>query len=132
MFSSQNLKSVVATYTHDPAADDQLPVFVAPNVCTIVSAKATVANTTAASTANYFDVGLVNKGTAGAGTIEISSADIGGTAGWVALTPIAFTIDTDNNQLASGECVAVDYDETGTATFGVMTVQIDYVTGQGA
>ena len=121
-----------ATYAYDPSSDDQLPVFVAPVACTIESAYAVVANDVAGSTANYFDVGLVNKGTDGTGTAAISSADAGGTVGWTGLAPVAFTIDTDNNNLAAGECVAVDYDETGTATFGVMTVAVNYVIGTGS
>ena len=132
MFSSQNRHSVFATFTYDPAADDQLPVFVAPVACTIESAYAVTANDVAASTANYFDVGLVNKGTAGTASTAISSADVGGTAGWSAMVPKSFTIDTDNNNLAAGECVVVDYDETGTGTFGVLGIQINYVVGTGS
>lgn len=132
MFGSQTRQSVVASFTHDPAADDQLPVFVAPVACTIESAYAVVANDVAASTANYFDVGLVNKGAAGTATTAVSSADAGGTAGWNAMVPVAFTIDTDNNNLTAGDCLVVDYDETGTGTFGVLSVQVNYVVGTGS
>lgn len=129
MFGSYLKNSVVVTFDYDPAADDQLPVFVAPAACRIVGAKAMTANDVAANTANYFNLQLVNKGTAGTGTAEIGSAVIGGTAGWSALVPKAWTLDSDNDNLAEGEVVALDYDETGTGTFGVLSVQIDYQLG---
>ena len=132
MLSSQNIHSVSVFMDYDPAADDQMPVFVASDVCTIVSAKATTANAVAGSGTNYFTVGLVNKGTAGTGTVEISPTDVGGTVGWSALVPKSFTVGTANSQLASGEVVVLDYDEEATGSFAAMTVQIDYVMGQGA
>jgi hypothetical protein len=128
MFGSYNVHSIVATVENDPAADEQIAVFVAPKRCTIIGASATTANAVAGSETNYFSVNLVNKGTAGSGTAELATA-IGGTAGWAALVPQTWTIDTDNDTVAAGEVIALDYDEEGTGTYGIMTVQIDYVLG---
>ena len=129
MFASQNVKSVVFDVAYDPAADEIYPLWVAPKAVEIVSAYATVANDVAANTANYFTVALRNGGSDGAGTTAIADA-IGGTAGWTGLTPKAFTIS--EGTLAAGDVVEAVYDETGTGTFGQLTVQIDYVDGIGA
>jgi len=127
MFGSYNTKSVVVTYDYDPAADDVLPVFTAPKACEITGARAIAANAVNAATDNYFSVSLINAGAAGAGTTVVAAA-VGGTAGWAALTPKTFTIS--DGTLAAGEVVAASYDETGTGTFGVMTIQVDYVLGE--
>lgn len=132
MLSSQNVHSVSVFLDFDPAADDQLPVFVAPDDVTITSAKAVTTNDVAADVTNYFTVGLVNKGAAGTATTAVAATDVGGTAGWSAMVAKAFTVGTANNQLAAGDVVVVDYDEAGTGTFTSMIVQLDYVIGQGA
>lgn len=128
MFSSQTIKSAVAYIDNDPAADDVLPVFVAPKPCRIVGAKVTVTNTVAGDGTNYFDLALLNGGSAGTATTEIGGT-IGGTVGWVGLTPVAFTIDTDADNLTTGDVVTLKYNENGTGTFVAMAVQIDYVEG---
>lgn len=128
MFGSYNVLSATAYIDYDPAADDVLPVFVAPKACRVVGAKVVSTNGLAADGTNYFDVALLNIGTAGSGTTEVGGT-IGGTVGWTALVPTAFTIDTDNDALASGEVLAIKYNENGTGTFTAMQVQIDYVLG---
>lgn len=127
MFGSNTKQSVVVYIDHDPAADDVLPVWVAPAQCEIVSACAVVANAVAADGTNHFSLTLHNRGTAGTATTAISDT-IGGTVGWAALTPTAFTLS--NGTVAAGQLIGVSYDENGTGTFGAMTVQLDYVIGQ--
>ena len=129
MFGSENIETVVTVFTYDPGADDKLPVWIAPKKCEIKSAKAVVANDVAASTANYFTVGLVNGGSDGSGTAVLAAA-IGGTAGWTGLDPKDFTMS--EGTLDEGDVVVWDYDETGTGTFGVLAVQLNVVYGLGA
>jgi len=113
---------VVVSYDYDPAADEVLPVWRAPKACRIDGAYVTVVNDVAADTANYFALTLKNGGTAGAGTTLIGSQK-GGTAGWTGLTPVSF--GAAGEQLAAGDLVILDYDETGTGAFAQMTVQLD-------
>lgn len=127
MFGGNTKHSVVAYIDNDPAADDVLPVWVAPQACEIVGAYATVANTVAANTANYFDLALLNGGTAGTATTALAGT-IGGTAGWTGLTPTAFTVS--NGTVTAGQVVTVKYNEEGTGTFAAMAIQLDYVIGQ--
>lgn len=126
MFGAMNKKSVVNHIDWDPAADDDIPVWVAPNAAEILDAKVVVTNAVNGSTANYFDLALYNGGTAGTALTAIAGT-IGGTAGWTALTPVAFTIT--NGTVAAGELVKVRYNEEGTGTFASMIVQLDYVDG---
>lgn len=127
MFGSMNTKSVVVALNYDPAADDDIPLWVAPTACEIVSAYAVVANNVAAHTANYFDLALYNGGTAGTDTTAVAGT-IGGTAGWTGLTPKAFTIA--NGSVSAGDVVYARYNEEGTGTFVAMNVQLNYVEGQ--
>lgn len=127
MFGSQSKHSVVAFVDFDPAADDVIPVFVAPLACEIESAKVIVTNVVNGSTANYFDLALLNGGSAGTATTQIGGT-IGGTAGWTALLPVSFTVS--EGALAAGDVVALKYNEEGTGTFASMLVQLDYVLGQ--
>lgn len=127
MFGDRTHLSAVAYIDHDPAADDYLPVWVAPLACEIVAAKVTVANDVAANTVNYFNLALYNGGTAGTATTAIAGT-IGGTAGWTGLLPTAFTIS--NGTVTAGQLVTLHYNEEGTGTFSAMTVQLDYVLGQ--
>jgi hypothetical protein len=127
MFGSQNKHSVVASIDFDPGADDVIPVFIAPLACEIESAKVVVTNVVNGSTANYFDLALLNGGSAGTATTQIGGT-IGGTAGWTALAPVAFTVSS--GALAAGDIVTVKYNEEGTGTFASMIVQLDYVIGQ--
>ena len=126
MFNSLNVHSIVASFTHDPAADDVLPVFRAPDNAYVVGACATIANDVNAGTANYFSIALRNGGAAGTATTSLAAA-VGGTVGWTGLLPKAFTIAAP--ELASGDVVTAVYDEEGTGTFGALTIQIDYILG---
>ena len=128
-FGSQLERHVVAYMDHDPAADDVLPVFRASKDCEVLRAYAIVTNDVAASTDNYFALNLLNGGSAGTATTAISGT-IGGTAGWTGLLPVDFTIS--QGTLTAGDVVVVNYDETGTGTFGSMVIQLDIVDGIGA
>lgn len=127
MFGSYNKHSVMMTIAYDPAADEVYPIWRAPQACEVTAAYAVTANNVAAATDNYFSVALLNGGTDGAGTASLAAA-VGGTAGWTGLTPKAFTIA--EGTLAAGDVVTASYDETGTGTFGVLTIQLDYVLGE--
>lgn len=127
MFGGNTKFSAVAHIDWDPAADDDLPIWVAPLACEITGAKVVTTNVVNGSTANYFDLALYNGGTAGTALTAIAGT-IGGTAGWTALTPVSFTIT--NGTVAAGELVKVRYNEEGTGTFQAMIVQLDYVIGQ--
>lgn len=128
MFGSYNKKSVAVAIDWDPAADDDIPLWVAPQAAEILAAKVVVTNTVNGSTANYFDLALFNGGTAGTALTPIAGT-IGGTAGWTALTPTAFTVT--NGTVAAGELIKLRYNEEGTGTFQSMIVQMDYVDGVG-
>lgn len=127
MFGSYNVKSVITTIDYDPTADKVFPIFVAPQACEITGACATIIATVAAATDNYFSVALLNGGAAGTATTSLAAA-VGGTAGWVGLTPKTYTIS--DGTLAAGDVVTANYDETGTGTFGVLTIQLDYKLGE--
>lgn len=128
MFGGYMKNSVVASIDWDPAADDHIPLWVAPLACEITGAKVVVTNDVAAHTANYFDLALYNGGTAGTALTAVAGT-IGGTAGWTGLSPTAFTIS--NGSVAAGELVKLHYNEEGTGTFASMVVQLDYVFGEG-
>ncbi len=128
MFQSEVRFPVVVSIDEDPAADQVYPVWRAPAACEVKSAYATVVDDVAASTANYFSVQLLNGGAAGTATTAISDA-IGGTAGWTGLTPKTFTMTSSGKNISAGEVVVLKYDETGTGTFGQITVQLDVVYG---
>ena len=128
MFQSEIRFPVTLYIDHDPAGDDILPLWRAPAACEIKSAYATVANAVAGHTENYFTLQLRNGGAAGTATTSISD-EVGGTAGWSALTPVVFTMTSTGKNLAAGDLVELDYDETGTGTFTAMVVQLDVVFG---
>jgi len=128
MFQSEVRFPVVAVISEDPAADQVYPVWRAPAACEIKGAYATTADDVAASTADYFKVKLMNGGTAGTATTAISD-EIGGTAGWTGLTPKTFTMTSTGKNLTAGQVVTLNYDETGTGTFGVLNIQLDVVYG---
>lgn len=126
MFGGYNIHTQTLFLDYDPAADDDIPVFVAPKACEIVGVKATTTNDVAASTANYFNLALYNGGTAGTALTAVAGT-VGGTIGWSALVPVSFTVS--NGTLATGEVLKVRYNEEGTGTFGSMLLSIDYVLG---
>jgi len=117
MFGANNTKTLTIPFNYDPAADDDLYVFKAPQQLEIVSASFACNNAVAASTANYFDLALYNGGTAGTATTAIAGT-IGGTVGWSALTPKDFTVSY------------LRYNEEGTGTFTAGVLQINYRLGQ--
>ena len=128
MFQSEVRFPVVVSISEDPAADQVYPLWRAPAACEVKSAYATVVDAVSASTANYFTVQLINGGTAGTATTAISD-EIGGTAGWAAVVPKTLTMTATGKNVAAGELVKLDYDETGTGTFGQIIVQLDVVYG---
>lgn len=127
MFGDQLKTSVVVALDYDPAADDDMNIWRAPQDCIITGAYAWTQNTLAGSTANYFDLALYNGGTAGT-ALSALAGTIGGTAGWTAQTAKSFTIT--NGTVTAGQFVTLRYNEEGTGTFTAMCVQLDYVRGQ--
>jgi len=126
MFGNTTYLPVVVSLDYDPAADDDIAIWRAPFACEIRSAYATAANAVGASNSNYFDLALYNGDTAGTALTAIAGT-IGGTAGWTALTPVAFTVSA--GALTAGQLVKLRYNQEGTATFGQMTVQLDVQPG---
>lgn len=133
MFGDQK-KSYSVFLSYDPGADDDMPVWRAPQRVTITGATWVNTNTLAASSANYFTLALLNGGSSGTATDSIAGT-VGGTAaggtapGWTALTPTDFTIS--DGAVEANEVVVLRYDETGTGTFTSGLLQIDYVDGVG-
>jgi len=117
--------SQVVSLDYDPAADDVIPIWRAPKACVLRGAYATVVNDVAASTANYFAAQLKNVGAAGAGTTLLGSI-AGGTAGWTSLVPKTLLAETDTAvNVAEGDVIALNYNEEGTGTFVLLSVQLD-------
>jgi hypothetical protein len=127
MFGDRNIKTLVVALDFDPAADDDIYLFKAPEKLEIISASMALNNALAGSTANYFDVALYNGGTAGTAVTAIAGT-IGGTAGWSALTPKDFTVS--NGTVTANQVVYLRYNEEGTGTFTAGVVQINYKLGQ--
>lgn len=128
MFQSEVRFPVVIAISEDPAADQIYPVWRAPAACEVKGAYAIVTETLAAGTTNYYSVQLINGGSAGTATTAISD-EIGGTAGWTTLAPKTFTMTATGKNLAAGDVVTLDYDETGTGTFGMIVIQLDVTYG---
>lgn len=126
MFGNNTYLPVVVSLDYDPAADDDIALWRAPFACEIRSAYATLSNAVAGHTANYFDLALYNGGTAGTALTAIAGT-LGGTAGWSALTPTAFTVSS--GALTAGQLVKLRYNEEGTGTFGHMIIQLDVQPG---
>lgn len=124
MFGDYNINSVTISLDYDPAADKTIPVFRAPHPITVVGCYATVTTAIASDGSNYFAASLKNGS-------DVVGAPVGGVdTAWVALTPKSMTIDEATAYIDAGEVLAVLYDETGTGTFGQLTIQIDYVHGK--
>lgn len=126
MFGNATYLPVVVSIDYDPAADEDIPVWRAPFDCEVRSAYATVVNDVGASGTNYFDLALYNGGTAGTALTALAGT-VGGTAGWTALTPVAFTVSA--GALTAGQLVKLRYNEAGTGTFAQMIVQLDVQPG---
>ena len=127
MFGANNVKTLVFALDWDPAGDDDIYLFKAPQQLEIVSASFATNNALAGSTANYFDLCLYNGGTLGTATNAISGT-VGGTAGFSALTPKDFTIS--NGTVTANQIVYLRYNEEGTGTFTAGVLQINYKIGQ--
>jgi hypothetical protein len=127
MFGGMRTNSIVVALDYDPAADDDLTLWRAPQAVVITGAYATVQNDVAASTANYFNLALYNAGTSGTALTALAGT-IGGTPGWTGQVAKTFTVS--NGTVGAGEFVTLRYDETGTGTFTAMVVQLDYISGQ--
>lgn len=127
MFGDQIKNSVVVALDYDPAADDDLSIWRAPQDVVVTAAYAWTQNTLAGSTANYFDLALYNGGTAGT-ALGTLAGTIGGTAGWTAQTPKTFTVS--NGTVTAGQLITARYNEEGTGTFTAMVIQLDFVRGQ--
>ena len=104
---------LVVAIDKDFAADNYVPLYRAPAACTVKSGYAFMTDAVAASTADYIKLGLCNGGTAGSGTTTMAAV-IGGTAGWTALLPVAFTISA--GALTVGQVMTLLYDEEGNPT----------------
>lgn len=116
----------------DPGADNKkIHLFKAPLHCTILAANLVVQDAQGAGSAGAF--ALLNYGTPGTaekatgGTI---AAALGGTAvasRIAAATPAAYTLS--NAELAAGEWVVLDYQETGDFVEANVAITINYVLG---
>lgn len=117
----------------DPTTDDQITIFRTRKAGRITGARFIPKATLAAGTANYYQIGLINGGTAAAasGTVVIC-AQVGGTAaggtapGWTADTDVDLPV-TGTATFVAGEAIVIDYDETGTvAPSGRLQVSYRY------
>lgn len=114
----------------DQAGDETFAVGRAPyGGITVKSAYAVATETVTASTANHYNITLVDGGATGTATTAIGTA--GGTGGWVADTAGAFTLNASLDELDSGDYLMAKYDETGTVGPGEITVIVEYVHGKG-
>lgn len=133
MFGYDNVH-VVAVHIGDPGADRDINIFRAPCAAEVLSAYVVDNIGIVAGTANYFQVGLKNAGTAGTGTAAMAT-QVGGTAAggtapaWT--VNVAQTLTISDGTLAAGQWVQVDYDETGTCAQEIVVV-LNVVYGVGA
>lgn len=118
--SDSNILSIT-TVVPDPTADDSIHLYRFPVKGRIRGAYAVARDTLAAGTVNYYEVNLLNGGTAGTAT-TVASGTAGGTGGWTADTPATITISTPG--FSAGEWVVLNYQETGTVAPNFM-VQLD-------
>lgn len=127
-------KKQVTVVINDPGADAKIPLLRAPadGGITIERCVAAFPIALTASTANYVDLGLINGGTAQAGTAELHSATIGGTAGWAANSVKEMSLTAGSCKLTAGQFLLLDYAETGTVAPVCMAVTVEYVDGVGS
>ena len=124
----------VATFQiYDPGQDARVNVLKVPanHTYTIEACDVVVDRTVAAATDAYVDVSLENAGASGTAQTSMGSS-VGGTDGWAAQTPKAFTVTAGAGDLTAGQYLAVNYAETGTVAPGVISVIVEYVDGIGA
>lgn len=126
-----NTRVVVAPITGGTAGTVTLPLFPAPfGGVTIDGAWATAAGAVAANGSNYATMTLVNGGTAGTATTAVGTA--GGTVGWSASTPAAFSVNTGAKTLTEGQWLVAKYAVTGSVTApGDVAITIRYKHGKG-
>ena len=128
MIAGYNKRQVVVN--SPTSADYTIPALIAPFGGVTITGVTGVSSTTLnASTADYFNVTLLNGGTTGTATTAIGTA--GGTAGWTANTAKAFSLNTSLDELTEGQILMVKYDETGTVAVADVTVIVEYVNGKG-
>lgn len=128
MFQHNVRFPVIVFVDFDPAADDVIPAWRAPLAAEIKSAYWINSNAVAGDTANYFDLALYNGGANGT-AVTLISGTIGGTAGFTALLPVAFTMTATGKNVAAGDVVTLQYNEEGTGTFASGMLQLDVVYG---
>lgn len=131
--------NIVHTHTcavTDPAADGTVAIWRVPTStggsATIRRASIIFADGLAAGTANGREVWLATAGTTGATAVTALTPKLGTGAGgtfsaWTANTEQVFTLGTAT--VASGQYVALVYDETGTDAWKNATVHIEYAPG---
>jgi hypothetical protein len=122
---------MVAPITGGTAGTVTLPLFPAPfGGVTIKAAHVTFAGAVAANGGNYATMTLLNGGTAGTATTAIGTA--GGTVGWSAAVPAAYSLNTAADELTEGQWLVAKYAVTGSVTApGDMAVVVQYVNGKG-
>ena len=133
-FDYNNPRVVVCPVT-DFAADGTAIIWRAPveNTAGVTIKNAVVVADTAlnAGTANGREIRLLNGGTAGTSanaiTPYVGTATSGTYAAWVAQTPKSFTLGTAT--LASGEYLAVEYNETGTDSWKNLNIIFEFDPG---
>jgi hypothetical protein len=132
MFGYNDREFISVFVDYDPAADDLIPLFRATQDCEVISAYAIITNNVNQTDSAYFTLAICNGGTAGTATTALSGT-IGGTAGtpgWTGLKPEVLAIS--DGTVSAGELVTLSYDETSTATFGSMLIQLELLAGVGA
>ncbi len=128
MISGYN-KNIV-TVNSPTSADYTIPLLRAPfGGATIIDVWGMSSTTLAASTADFFNVTLLNGGTVGTATAAIGTA--GGTAGWVAQTAQEFSLNASADELTEGQYLMAKYDETGTVAVADVTLIVEWVHGKG-
>ena len=118
--SDANILSISAPIA-DPGADDSIHLYRFPVKGRIRAAYAVPRATLAGGTDNYYEVNLLNGGTAGTAT-TVASGTAGGTGGWTADTPVTITLSSPG--FTAGQWVVLNYAETGTVAPN-FTVQLD-------
>lgn len=121
---------MVTVLNSSTSADYTIPALRAPfGGATLKNVYAMASTTLAGSTADYFNITLLNGGSTGTATTAIGTA--GGTAGWTAQTSKTFSLNTSADELSSGEWLMVKYDETGTVGVADVTIVVEWVHGKG-
>ena len=131
MLSSR--KIVTAVVITDPGGDKYVPILRAPADAhiTIEAAYVCPDTTVEASTSIYYEVTLVNGGTAGTVTTAISDAVGNQSVDWTANTPKSLTVVDGSGKLTDAQWLVAKYDEAGAVDPGRITIVVEYVSGLG-